>query len=271
MRAPPGLLQNNGDIKMALVANELIIYGSANMQEDNSSTPQGGAIDETTRLVFTDMSQTSTIDISGSLAGDSGNMTVIGRVAGGALLTEVIVLSGTTLVTTTGTFERVLKLSAPASHPGSITVTVNADNSGISVIESGVDTIVRPFMSVTGESAGGSSGIYYEKAFLKNTNASSSLLTASIVETAAGDGTEAFGADIKFDLENVVDGVGTSTNRITAPTGVSSGVFNDELKNVPGTNLAASGTIGIWLQLTVPPGTSAFNTTFSLDASGSSS
>tara|TARA_R110000803_G_C11944649_1_gene316990 strand:+ start:211 stop:972 length:762 start_codon:yes stop_codon:yes gene_type:complete len=251
---------------MALIASELIVYGSAVMAQANATTPQGGAIDETTRVVFVDMSQASALNFVSSVSGDMNAVTVVGRNAGGTQITESVTLSGVVPVTGTGVYERLLSLAIPGNS-GDILVMVDADSTVITTVESGVDNIIRPFMTVTGESSAGNSGIYYEKIFVKNTNSVTNLLTATISQS--GDGTEAFGADIGFDTENVHDGAGTSTNRITAPTGVYGVAFNDAAKSLPSGDLDANTAVGIWLQLTVPPATSGYNTTYSLNISGS--
>jgi len=50
---------------------------------------------------------------------------------------------------------------------------------------------------------------------------------------------------------------------------MSSGVFNAASKNVPGTDLAPSGSIGVWMKLTLPAGTSPNKSTCTVTIAGS--
>ena len=253
-------------------SNDLIIYGSANMRETDSSS-QGGIVDTTTRIVFTDIvPSASVLKISSSASGDtSQTLTITGRDSSGAIVTDALSLNGTSTVTGTKSYERVLKIVLSGTCAGTVTV-IDSEGSPNTVvaIEAGVTTIRRPFYNVSADATGGSPRNFYEKIFVKNTNATNALLSASIVE--ASDGTEAVSADVTFDLEVTGNGGNTSTNRETAPAGadmLGSPTFNDTSKNMPGTDLGPGDAIGVWLKLNLPAGTAATNTTFTLRASGS--
>lgn len=255
---------------MSIVSSEIIIYGSANMQDTDSGT-QGGAIDTTTRVVFTDISAADTVEVLSDNAGDTTQtVTVTGRLATGVITTDVLSLNGTTVVNGVVTFERILKVVISASHAGTVTLRKASDNVTIVAIETGVLTIRRPFYNAVANATGGASKDYYEKCFIKNTHGTLSLLNAAVVESS--DATESVGADVTFDLESAVGGSNTSTNRLTAPSGGGMlGSFTDASKNVPGTNLAAGASIGCWLKLTLPAGTATQgNAIFVLNTSGSS-
>ena len=255
---------------MALTASDIVLYGSVNMQEDDVATPQGGAIDTTIRVVFTDIVATDIVEAISTQPGDSSQtLTVYGRNAGGSIVNEALSLNGIIPVTGSTSFERILKADISGTGPTGI-VTLR-DDATIMRFETGVTEIRRPFYNVSADASGGAAKIFYEKIHVKNNNTVSSLLTPFAKES--GDGTEAVGADITFDLETGLgapDTGNTSTNRITAPnvTGMSSGVFNDTNKAFPA-DLGAADTLGIWLKLDLPAGTVATNTTYTLSISGS--
>ena len=110
---------------MSVLPSDIIVYGSANMQETDTGT-QGGAIALTKRLVFDDISPAGTLQVVSSAAGDTDNgssqreVTVTGRDSAGVIITEVIPLDATTGLTPiagASTFERLLK----ATKGGSLT------------------------------------------------------------------------------------------------------------------------------------------------------
>ena len=249
---------------MSVTAAELIVYGSANMPEDNVST-SGGAIDLTTKIVFTDIAATDQVTVISSNAGDTTQtVTVYGRNAGGTIVSEALSLNGTTRVTGATAFERILKVVISASHAG--TVTIARDNTPtfteIATMESGILTLRRLFYDASADVGGGSSRDYYEKVFIKNTNATFTLNSAAIVEQA--DPTTL----ITFDLEDAVDDNNSLSDRLdTAPTGML-GTFTGASKSVPGGVLAAGVAIGVWLKLTLAAGTAAAKSTYTLRTSG---
>jgi hypothetical protein len=250
-----------------ITSADIVFYGSQNMNRSDATTPQGGGIDETIKVVFNDMTQVSTIDFSSDSAGDTGNITIEGRRSTGSIITETIALNGLTPVTTINEFERILRITTD-SHNGTIEAEVSDDGSGIVDIESGILEVRRPFLSVTGEPAGGSARTFYEKIFLKNNSLTNDYLDVSLAENF--DGVEANGADVTFDIESVVEGTGESDNRITSPpTGeLLNGVFNDTTKSIPGTDLLSDSYVGVWLRLNIPAGTNPINTNFEFSVSG---
>lgn len=252
---------------MSVADTDLVVYGAANHAESDSGT-QGGAIDTTVRLVPASSSLFNTledeVEILSSNAGDtSQTVTVTGRLASGAIVAEAMSLNGTTVVTSSNTFERLLKIVVSGSHTGTITVRKESDNTSIVAIESGVLTIRRPFYNVSADVSGGSSRVFYEKVFVKNNHSTLALLAATISEQSDSEG------QITFALDSAVNGTTTSTNRVTAPaSGVSS--FDSSAKAVPGTDLAAGAKIGVWLALTLPAGDPATKATYTLRTAGSS-
>jgi|TARA_R110002110_G_scaffold134867_2_gene318544 hypothetical protein len=253
---------------MSVSASDIIVYGSQNMAESDSGT-QGGSIDTAVRVVFADLAANDTITIV-STAGDTGTVAITGRNAAGSIASETLTLNGTNSVAGSTTFERVLKIVC-TSHSGVITVSDTSDATQIVQIESSVTTIRRPFYSVSADTVDGSNRTFYEKVFIKNTNGSSDLLSASISEQS--DGVDGAGSgSIDFDLEIAKNDANTATNRITAPASsglLGSGTFSSSPKSVPGTDLASSEVIGVWLKLNLPKGTAAANTSYTLRITGS--
>jgi len=248
-------------------SSDIVFYGSQNMNRGDSTSPQGGAIDTTIKVVFDDMTQLSRLNLSSSSAADTGNVSIEGRKSTGAIVSETIGLSGTGVVTTANEFARILRITS-ASHVGTLSIDVTDDGSGIVDMESGILEVRRPFLSVTGEVAGGSAKTVYEKVFVKNNSITNDYLSFVLIEYF--DGTEANGANVTFDVESVVDGTGESTNRITSPpTGeLYHGSFSDSNKDIPGTDLLSNGSVGVWLRLNIPAGTNPMNTHFDFQTSG---
>lgn len=250
---------------MSVSASDILFYGSANMPENNTST-SGGAIDTTTKVIFTDIATTDQVTVISSAAGDTTQtVTVYGRNAGGTIVSEGLSLNGTNRVTGAVAFERILKIVVNAAHTGTITVT--QDNSPtfteIATLPSGVLTARRMFYDAAADASGGSSRDFYEKLFIKNTNATFTLSNAQIAEQSDPSG------NITFDLEDAVDDNNSVADRLNdAPSGMSSS-FNGTTKTVPGGgNLIAGSAIGVWLKLTLAAGTAAAKTTYTLRTTG---
>ena len=205
-----------------------------------------------------------------STAGDTGTVTITGRGSTGAIVSETLTLNGTSSVAGSTTFQRILKIVC-ASHSGIITVQDVSDSTNIVEIESSVTEIRRPFYNVSADTVDGSDRAFYEKVFVKNNNGSSSLLSASISEQSDGVDTAGSGF-VDFDLEIAKNDANTSTNRITAPAAsgmLNSGTFDSSSKNVPGTDLGSGDSIGVWLKLSLPKGTAAANSRYTLRVTGS--
>jgi hypothetical protein len=251
---------------MSVSASDIIVYGSANMPEDDTST-SGGAIDTTAKIIFTDIAATDDVEILSASGSDtSQTVTITGRDAAGNIVSETETLNGTTPVTTTQTFERILKIVCSSSSHGTITIRRESDDATIATMENGIDTVRRPFYDATAEASGGSSKVFYEKVFIKNTNGSKDLLSAGI------QGTSDPSSKLAFDLEDATNDNNSVSNRLTAPSGgdmLGSPTFNDSKKSVPGSNLASGEAIGVWLQLTLAAGTAAAKTTYTLQVTGS--
>lgn len=94
---------------MSVLVNNLYFYGSANMP-DGDGTTTGGAVSFANKLAFSDISPTGTVDyVSSSSSDTAATIAVSGRDATGAIQTETKTLTGTTAVTGSQSFERLLK------------------------------------------------------------------------------------------------------------------------------------------------------------------
>jgi hypothetical protein len=204
------------------------------------------------------------VEVLSASAGDnSQTVTVYGRDSQGRAINEVLSLNGTTVVNGVTTFQSIDKIVVSAAHAGTITVRKATGDTAIVSIETGVLQIRRPFINVSADAAGGSERKRYEKVFIKNTNAVNALLGATISEDADPE------AQIAFAVEDAVDDNGTSTDRATAPTGITGDGFSSSAKAIPGIDLAATAAIGVWLELTMPAGDPATKTTYTLKTAGS--
>lgn len=249
---------------MSVTAAELIYYGSASMPED-SSTTCGGAIDLTTYVIPDSASLFNTLNdtvnyVSDAAGDTTQTVTTYGRNSAGSIVSETKSLNGTTPVAGTTTFERILKIVISASHTGTVTITRNTGGTLIGTMPTGILTLRRPFYNVSADVSGGSSRDYYEKIFSKNTDSTLALLAAQVAETANPSG------NITFALATAVNDTESTATNLTAPVSVST--FNGTTKNVPGTDLAGTAAIGIWLKLTLAAGAAADKSTVTMQVTG---
>lgn len=269
---------------MPVVDTDIIIYGAANMVEDDTSTV-GGAIDKTVKILDTDLAADDTFDVVSDDAGDTGTHTVriTGRLPNGVIATEDYSLTGTSLQSGSTTFERILKVvvTVGGSHDGIITVTENSGGLTVATLEGTTDapggTAIlenrRPFLNTEAEASGGSDVTYYEKVFIANTNLTLALTNAKVEMTDDGSGD-----NVDFDLENARNDTGTEPNRLTEPDAADvqgAPDWDDTQKDVPGGDLEDRGTgtadhIGVWMRLLLPDGEPPANTSVTFNVVGSS-
>jgi len=97
---------------MSVKPGDIRFYGSANMS-DADGTTQGGAVNFSNKITFTDVSPTGTMDYVSSSASDTATtIAQTGRDGTGAIQTETKTLNGTTKVAGSQSFERLLKAVA---------------------------------------------------------------------------------------------------------------------------------------------------------------
>lgn len=93
---------------MSVWPQEVIVYGSADMPEADGVTI-GGAPDLTKRISFSDLASATQMDVVSSSASDTLTKIIFaGRNASGIIQTETLTLTGTTKVTSTNTYARLL-------------------------------------------------------------------------------------------------------------------------------------------------------------------
>jgi hypothetical protein len=249
---------------MPIVAADIVAYGSNSMPDDDTPTGIGGVIKLTTRVVFTDIIATDQVEILSSSASDTDQtFTIYGRNAAGELVSDTGSINGTTVVTVTTAFERVMKMTITGGSAmvGILTVRDQDTDAEIGTFEVGLTEIRRPFYDASADASGGSTREYYEKVFFKNNHGTLTLTSAEILEQADPQ------TVVSFDVEDAVDDSDTNGagNRQTHTGGYT---FDSTTKAVPGDALAAGEAIGVWLNLTLTAGLGAQNTSVTMRVSG---
>jgi hypothetical protein len=247
---------------MSLTGTDLVMYGSANMPESGSLTV-GGAIATTVKVIFDDATLANTLNdkvaLRSSNTSDTSTVVVTGRDSVGAIVNESFTLAGTGFVVGTQDFERLLKI-VTTNHTGNISGLRNVSSTGLFTIQTGITSLRRPFYGVAADAAGGSARTFYEKIFLKNTSATNALNDAQIIESADPSG------KLTFALESGKGGVTSVANRETAPH--SGTAFDSNAKTILNSVLSTGDWQGIWLKLDLNAGDSPAKTTYTLQASG---
>jgi hypothetical protein len=244
---------------MSIVSTDLVAFAAASMPNDDVSTT-GGAIDLLRRVDFTQMGASDTVRIASASGSDtSQTVTLTGRLADGSIVTEVKTLNGTTPVTTTATYERLLKAEMSATAVGIVTV---ARTTGVTLIRT-IPVGERGFMAIFRQLASDpvSTKSFYCKFFWKNTNGSLALTSSTVVENADPSGL------ITHALDTALDASTSAANRLTAPTGPTG--FASTAATVPNSgNLSSGSAIGVWLLLALAIGNAALKTTYTSEIDG---
>lgn len=250
---------------MAVSNSDIIVYASLNCPENDTDT-SGGAIDTTTKIIYADISTTDALTVISSNSGDTTQtVTVTGRNAAGTITTEDFNLNGTTRVTGATDFERILKVEVDAAHAG--TITISRDNSptytAIGTMETGILALRRLFYDAQSDASGGSTKVFYEKIFIKNTNGTNSVTNAKVIELSDPS------TFTKFDIETYKGDSNSVADRLTAPTSNLS-TFAHTVKSIAGTVLAPAEYIGVWLEMTLIAGETPAKNVYQLQLTGSS-
>jgi len=247
---------------MAFAADDLKLYGSQVMAEDDATLAIGGAIDLTTLVSFTPMGANGGVEVISDNAADVMNITITGRDATGAAKVEVVALTGTAAVAVPGVFKRLLKAELAAGAAGAVTVRKAGNAGDLMIFPAGVTTVRRPLIDISADVAGGAARKYYEKVFYKNENATDALLDASVLYAVNP------GNEYALALATALNDSGTNgagNDRLVAPAAL---VFDGTEKAVPGGNIPPAEQIGIWIERTLAAGAAAGENTFSLKVSG---
>lgn len=244
---------------MSVLSTDLVIYAAQNICSDDIN-PSGGAIDNTRRTSFVQMTAVSTLTYVSDGA-DVRTVTATGRDSSGANVTESITLNGTSPVTGTQAFERIQRVDINSAD-GSRNVTI-AQLTGPLTLGVIPATEVG-FCSFFANSASGQSSLTrYEKCFFINQNTSSTLSSATVTLLADPSSRIAVG------LESAVNGTGATSNRLAAPSPVTfSGV--GVTQSVPSGQLTAGQAIGVWVRQTLQANDAPQRVTFSTQLSGTS-
>lgn len=244
---------------MSVLTTDLVIYAAQNICSDDVGA-SGGAIDDTHRASFTQMTAVSTLTYVSDGA-DVRTVTATGRDSSGANVTETVTLNGTTSVTGIQLFERIQRMDINSAD-GSRNVTVS-QLSGPLALGIIPATEVGFCMFFANSASGQSSTTRYEKCFFINNNVSSTLSSAAVTLLADPSSRIAVG------LESAVNGTGATANRLSAPSPVTfAGV--GVAQSVPSSQLTAGQAIGVWIRQTLQANDAPQRSSFSTQLSGTS-
>lgn len=142
------------------------------------------------------------------------------------------------------------------------------------ILPNPVTSVVRPFSTAAADIVGGSTRIYYEKAFMLNTDSSTALTAATLTKQLDPSGLYAAGGAFDIAPCTALNDTNTATNRQTAPGGgagsFSSGAAPQTITPAAQTaaNNAAAQAQGFWMKLTLVAGEATANTSFDLRPAG---
>ena len=248
---------------MAVVDADIIIYGAAVMPDDDVATQIGGAIDLTRRVVFVDVDPDGRIEMVSDNAGDTMNVTATYIKDDGTVTSETVALTGVVVATFADTIKTILKIVIASAATGSVTIQEFGAGDPIFIFNPGELEMRRVFYNALAEESGGAIKTYYDKFFIKNTNAADVLTSAQVVMLLDPIGV------MSFALETVLEGTtdnGVGNNRQVAPSAFT---FDSTTKNVANSgNLSSLGSQGVWVRLTLGAGTPATESSFTLRLAG---
>lgn len=232
---------------MPVVASDIKFYGAANHAENDSST-QGGAIDLTKKIELAIPAANDLIDVVSSSGSDTTQtVTITGRLASGAIDTEVYSLNGTTPDTGAKTFNRILKVVMSATAVGTVTVRRNGGGAPtLCTLEPGITSVRTLFYGL--QASASASKTAEEKFFIKNTHGTLSYtgVTVTLIAEPANIN------DMLIALEDAVNDNNSIANRLATPSGNGSYVQLSTATSVPGDgNLDAGEAIGCWVRMII--------------------
>ncbi len=243
-----------------IASGDLKLYGCASRPDDDSSTA-GGAIATAVKPVFTQLSADARLEIVSDNAGDDGaafTVTIEGRSPAGAVISESKDLDGTTPVLFDATYGRILKITVEQACAGTVSVKQGAGGTVRATLEPGFTEIIALFRKSASEA---SQVVRYEKVFWKNAHGSQTLLAAKVKLTADPSG------KIEIGVHTSQGDTATITNRKTAPSGITFVDDNVE-QSVPSNDIAAAGTIGVWIKQTLAADNAPINSSLTVQLAG---
>lgn len=244
---------------MAILASELLVFGSANRPTDDVAT-SGGAIDNDYRPTFAQIAATDNVEILSSNAGDTTQvLTLTGRNAAGLYISENLNLNGVSVVTSAAAFERVLSATLDGDAAGNVTVRRATGDTLIGTIPAGERGFYANFIKSASQTGAVDR---WEKVFAKNTNGSLTLNDADVTLTADPS------SRIMIALAASKDDSGSVANRLTDP-GLT---FSDDnvVLSVPTGFLATNSAIGVWIEQGLQAADAPFKSTYTLRIRGTS-
>lgn len=247
---------------MSVVASDIVIYSSQN-RPVNDLTTAGGPIDSGVRATFTDIVTTDIVEISGTDAADTGSLTVTGRNSAGVIVSDVVQMSGLTLVSGTQQFERILSAYVSPTANGNILLRDASSDTEIGYIYANESGFQRVFYDATANAGGGAAKTLYEKVFVKNNNTSTALNNCTITEVATG-----VYSLVEFGLEDIKQSTESVVNRANAPTGVSGGYGSGSSGLPQDGYLNPLDYQGIWLKFDIAAGAASQNSFYRLQVDG---
>ncbi len=144
------------------------------------------------------------------------------------------------------------------------------------ILPNPVTAVIRPFSTVASDVVGGSTRLYYEKAFVLNTDGTTALTSQTLIKQIDPSGLYSGGGAFDIAPCTALNDTNTTTNRQTAPsTGVGSYSSGAAPQTVtPPAQTAASNSAaqaqGFWMRETLPPALAPTNTFFDLRSFGTS-
>lgn len=242
-------------------ASDVVIYHSVNNPDADTGTV-GGAIDTLRRPDYTQLAADDDLEQLSSSAADTMNGTLTSRQNSGAVVAETRALSGTTAVifTTSGVVDRVLQYELASAPAGNITLRRSVAGATVRVVpigERGFSAFIRK-----GASDPSATKNIYGKTHIKNTHATEACVNAKVRQNADPS------TKVTHLLAAAKGDSATSTNRVTAPAAADTqdpDIFDDTDKSVPGADLLAGESIGVWLRLALTAGDAPLNTQYTPD------
>lgn len=244
---------------MPILATDLKKYAAASMPE-NDTANSGGAIDTATVIDVTDLAANDSLEALSTNAADTMSLTVFGRNAAGAIVSETKALTGTAVISfsTLGTIERFMKAALASAAAGTVTIRRSAAGATIIALAPGKTSARRLFYDSASEVA---ATTRYEKEFFKNEHATLTLNNAAVklISDPA--------AAIRIGVAAAVNDSLSVANRKTAPGGIA---FVDDgiSQSLPGGALAAGSQIGIWIEMQRGAAAAAIKNSYTTELSG---
>jgi len=244
---------------MPIAASDLLLQGAASRPTDDATT-SGGARDAANKPEFTQLTGNSVVAAISDGA-DVRTLTVTGRNTAGAVVSDVITLTGAVEAVGVVTFERIQR-AVLSGADGARTVTVRQGAGGATRATLGpnVTSVSMLFQNAASETGAVNR---YEKTFWLNNHGSLTLNSASVKLTADP------AARIRIGLAATKGDTATVSNRKTAPGGITF-VDDNVSQSVPGTTLEAATGIGVWVAQELLAADSPIRSTYTLELSGTS-